>query len=187
MFIINRLGSSNNIFLKWIPAHKGFIGNEVVDMIAKEGADDLFIGPEPYCGVPWCSLKSCLNEWLNEERQKYFLKTKGLKHSKRFIRNVDSKRAQNVLNLRRNDVRLVTAAFTGRYLLNDYLFKAGLSQSDKCRFCNVVKETMEHVLCECGVQCGTRHRNFGKDQIVPSELNQIKLKNIIKFLRDIGF
>ena len=46
---------------------------------------------------------------------------------------------------------------------------------------------MEHILCECGIQGGTRHRSFGKDQVVPSDLNQMELKKIIRFLRDIGF
>ena len=110
-----------------------------------------------------------------------------MKHSKLFIRNVDKKRAQNILRLSRNDAKLVTAAFTGRYLLHDYLFKVGLSQNNKCRFCNLAKETMEHILCSCGAQCRTRTRYFGKDQIMPSDLNKIDLRKIARFLRDLGF
>ena len=157
-----------------------------MDSVAREAADQTFVGPEPFTGVPWCIVKACLRIWVADESKKYFLNCKGMIHSKRFIRELDKTRSRLILGLGRNETRLVTAAYTGRHVLNDFLFKIGLREDDKCRFCGLVKETMQHILCECDVQGGTRYRNFKRDALVPEDLNRLGLRKIVKFLKDIG-
>ena len=183
---INMLGYSNSVKLCWIPAHEGFVGNEVADLMAQEGANRVFSGPEPFTGMPWCMMKASMHKWLYDERRRYFLSCKELKHSKLFIRDLDKARGQVIINLTRSETRLVTAAFTGRYALNDYLFKVGLREDDRCRFCDLVRENMQHVLCECSALDRTRNQVLGSFRVAPSDFNGLGLGRIAKFLKDVG-
>ena len=90
-----------------------------------------------------------MHKVLFDERQNYLLNVKGLRHSKKFIQGLDIGRSKQILRLKRNETRLITAALTGHFRLNAYLFMIGARADDWCRFCNLHKENMEHLLCEC--------------------------------------
>ena len=36
---LNKLGENNQVLIRWIPAHSGYLGNEKVDSFAKRGAN----------------------------------------------------------------------------------------------------------------------------------------------------
>ena len=38
---LNQLAMDSQVLLRWIPAHKGYDGNEKVDSLAKQGSDNL--------------------------------------------------------------------------------------------------------------------------------------------------
>ncbi|XP_073956502.1 uncharacterized protein [Choristoneura fumiferana] len=55
---LNKLGRRNRVRLVWIPGHKGFIGNEKADELAREGSMNKNIGPEPYVGLSQGTMKN---------------------------------------------------------------------------------------------------------------------------------
>ena len=74
---LNSLGKWNKLKIRWIPAHKGLDGNEKADSLAK--AATKMYGPEPFIGLPWCILKSCMKKWMYDESPKFWESQKNLK------------------------------------------------------------------------------------------------------------
>jgi ribonuclease HI len=58
------LGSVNQVLITWIPGHKGFEGNIKADFLAKKGAAEKLIGPEPAVGVALNSAKTFNKTWV---------------------------------------------------------------------------------------------------------------------------
>ena len=184
---LNRLAQYNRVKLRWIPAHEGYVGNEIADRLAQEGANanDQIDDPEPYVGMPWCMIKACMHKVIFDERQNYFLNLREQKHSKRFMQGLDNERAKQILSLGRNETRLAAAALTGHFPLNDYLFKIGVRTDNKCRYCNLDKENMEHLLCNCMAIERQRNKFLGNGVLDPSEFRSINVRQMVKFLKEI--
>jgi len=50
-FALDKLGAVNKLTIRWVPGHNNFPGNELADNLARKGAENPLIGPEPFCGV----------------------------------------------------------------------------------------------------------------------------------------
>jgi hypothetical protein len=53
-----------------------------------------------------------------------------------------------VLNLSRNQLRILTGMLIGRFHLKGHLFRLGLVNSSKCDKCKRASETASHALCD---------------------------------------
>ena len=53
--------------------------------MARLGSEKGFIGPEPFCGVPDCTLKLELRRWELKEVMENWNATNSSRHAKRFI------------------------------------------------------------------------------------------------------
>lgn len=184
---LNQLGLENKIVLRWVPAHRGYTGNEIADALAKEGANTVSNGPH-WTHTPWSLLKSNMQKWLYNECNNYFRYTTGLKHAKAFIIGTDKKRCKLLLNLKRNQLRLVAGFLAGHYPTKERLVKMKLATDDTCRFCvdPDVKETNEHILCDCVALERTRYRIFNFSWMEPQDLKGFDVTRIYKFLKEIG-
>ena len=54
---LKKLSRRRKVHIMWIPGHEGHEGNEEADRLAKQGAVEPYIGPEPACDIP----KSTIN------------------------------------------------------------------------------------------------------------------------------
>ena len=144
--ILKLLASKCNLTLIWVPGHQGHSGNEIADELAREGSQGPFIGPEPRFGFGPSNYKEYINGWVSREKNKHFRTLPVNSMSRDFIR-YDDRRTRQLMNLNRNEVRIVTGLLTGHCRLKSHLYNMKLSNDASCRKCLDERETARHILC----------------------------------------
>jgi hypothetical protein len=61
----------------------GIVGNETADQPVRTGSENLFIGPEPACGISIGVAKRAVRDWTDRNHKKYWESTTGLKNRQR--------------------------------------------------------------------------------------------------------
>jgi hypothetical protein len=61
------------------------------------GSENLFIGPEPACGISIGAAKKVVRYWTNRNHKKYWESTTGLKQAKGFILGPSARRTKDLL------------------------------------------------------------------------------------------
>jgi hypothetical protein len=65
-----QLTKHNRLQVIWVPGHKGIVGNEMADQLARTGSDHPFIGPEPACGISIGATKKAVRDRINRNHKK---------------------------------------------------------------------------------------------------------------------
>ena len=178
--LLNRLGASNDLHLKWIPAHSNFAGNERADTLAKMGSksdsSELLTPPTPH--VIWKT--NIHNKSLKEMEVKW--SSVAPCHFKRMWRN---KFAHGLANLNRKDLRIATQILTGHAAINYHLHKYKPNLISKtCPFCNVEDETINHFIDKCPQWAVLRGRFFNTFYASSSDImDTMSIHKIIDFAR----
>jgi ribonuclease HI len=185
---LQELARNNRVELKWIPAHRGYTGNERADELAKEGANKCNTRKRRRVELPITKTKirSILNEiQARRHKQKWARKSGTLKHSKKFVSEPDPKRTKQILNLSRRQVHHFTGAMTGHYPTRYMLKKMKIITSEVCRFCEAGKEDMEHLLCHCDCLDIRRFTYFDKFKLEPQDFYQLDVRKVATFLESL--
>uniref|UniRef100_A0A1I8FXL4 RNase H domain-containing protein n=1 Tax=Macrostomum lignano TaxID=282301 RepID=A0A1I8FXL4_9PLAT len=64
---LNGLALGNQVELRWIPGHAGFLGNERADLLAKAGSAGALLGPGPGAPIPASVINSRVKRWADSE------------------------------------------------------------------------------------------------------------------------
>ena len=178
--LLNRLGASNDLHLKWIPAHSNFAGNERADTLAKMGSkgDSLELLTPPTPQVIWKT--NIHNNSLKEMEVKW--SSVAPCHFKRMWRK---KFAHGLANLNRKDLRIATQILTGHAAVNYHLHKYKPNLISKtCPFCNVEDETINHFIGKCPQWAVLRGRFFNTFYASSSDImDTMSIHKIIDFAR----
>ncbi|KAI5724556.1 hypothetical protein M8J77_004276 [Diaphorina citri] len=133
-----------------VPGHKGIVGNEQADHLARMGSSRPFIGPEPVIGLSNSETRTFIKSWAQKAHQDRWDKVSGLRHSKLMMLGANKDLTMNILSLNRKNTRLVTSLITGHCGLRKHLQTMGLYQGQVvCSLCGECKETATHVIFEC--------------------------------------
>ena len=133
-----------DIVLQWIPSHRGIVGNNIADLIAKEACSYNTTTSLPLIYKDYLNLLS--NKIFNNKIELWHNVKAKLKFSKS-VPNIKSWEWISINN-RSYDV-LLARLRSGCTDLNDHLFRLKLETSPLCKFCLTEVETVEHYIFQC--------------------------------------
>ena len=111
-------------------------------------------------------------------------------HAKLFLPKINSKQSEELCNLNRRKLRIITGFLTGHCCLNKFLYRIGKSTSPACRVCKDPSSTenIEHFLSLCNNQeiQKMRLRHFSTPLLMKNEYHAVNHKNILDFAYESG-
>ena len=172
--IYRKLMVGGKVILQWIPSHKGIVGNEIVDQVARSACDYLNI---TYFPIVYKDCVKRLNAKINEARVDNFNQ---IKNNFAFSRSVPDITKWRWLSLddRTFDV-LMARLRSGCVDLNDYLFEIKKLDSPFYNFCRDCRETVEHFVFECERYDNQRKILFDRLRCKHVDLNTLSLSLLL--------
>ena len=147
---LNQLASKVEVLtLVWVPAHKGHVGNEKADELAKRGSEENSPERFKHVGRPQASIKAAVREKIYSEWQLEWVGMKQANHSKSLYGGPNPGKARFVYKLARLELGRFVRVVTGHNNLNFFQNKIGLCPTRSCRFCDNGDETLTHFLVAC--------------------------------------
>jgi hypothetical protein len=184
---LNKVADWNSVSLHWIRGHAGTEGNEIADELAREGSATSFIGPEPVIGVPTSRVRSSIRRVADQLHDDLWDSLESCRQVKRFEIKRSSGRARELLNLSRENIRVVLSLLTGHGGFKKHLHKLGLAMSPLCHLCGLEDDTAEHFICRCEKVTFSRLISLGNYHLTPSEIgSEVKPSSLLSFTRDSG-
>jgi hypothetical protein len=144
-----KLAEHNRIQLVWVPGHIGIDGNVIADQLARQGSSHPLTGPEPALGMSAKVGREVIRDWMSRKHEEHWQSIRGQRRAKGFLKKLLCKtKSGELLNLSRNQLRVMTGLLTGHCHLKGRLFKRGLVNSPEHDRCKQASETTSHVLCD---------------------------------------
>ena len=158
---LNQLGKNNKIKLQWIKAHVGFEGNEEADSLAKKGAEQGKLGPEPFLPAPDSFFKKISKDIQISNWNYSWSRTKDCKQTKLWLPQVTSKIEKFLSKISRADLSKIVQFSTGHCNLMKHKSLQGNNESF-CRLCKdkKEKETPWHLVTKCPSLISHRRNTF---------------------------
>ena len=132
------------IVLQWIPSHKGIVGNNIVDQVAKTACS---YGTITYLPFAYNDLVKLVSERINRARVDHWDLTKNSLH---FYKAVPDLKRYEWISLNNRSYDVLLARFrSGCVDLNYFLFNIKKRDNPFCDHCLGEKETVEHFVLQC--------------------------------------
>ena len=148
--IMQHAANSVRTQLRWIPAHQGVVGNELVDRHAKEAAQEPEQPQNPnnrYIRLA-AAAKRRIRREAKIEWERSWITEKTSRPTKRLIELPTKKTVEYWSGLRKATTSILIQLRTGRISLAAYLNRINRRESARCS-CDLGNQTVNHILFEC--------------------------------------
>ena len=174
---LNSLGRSNEVTLRWIPAHCGYEGNELADLTAKRGANNNnatnFMLPIPRC-IRFAALRSRTKASWSESFKNDSPRLFSILWREKFTKEL--------IKMKGKDLRVATQLLTGHAALNYHLNKLHCIAKPTCPLCEADDETVSHFLGQCPMLGNLRADLFNTYYATASDIvDRYSLAQIVKY------
>ncbi|XP_050521071.1 uncharacterized protein LOC126894245 isoform X2 [Daktulosphaira vitifoliae] len=182
---LESLSRFNKVTLAWVPGHNGVTGNENADFLARKGAENTYVGPEPVVGLTEQSLKALPKNWCRDLHRKIWKYLVVPRQSKMFIKT-PGLLLGDLNSMTRHQISTLTGLLTGHGHLFKHLNAMGVSESPLCRKCGVEEKDSFHIMCECEALSTLRSNYLNKPFPEKEDIKNLKPREILNFARKTG-
>jgi hypothetical protein len=119
----------------------GIDGNEIADQLARQGSSHPLTRPEPALCISVKVAGGVIADWTSRKHEEHWQCVHGQRQSKGLLKRPSATRAWELLNLSKNQIRIMTVLPTGHCHLKGHLFKLRLVNSPECDRCKQASET----------------------------------------------
>jgi len=99
------LATLNDVTFIWVPEHRGILGSEEADKLARQASAMPILSPEPALGIPKCLAREAIKSWTEHQHFSTSKHMPGCRHGKIFIGKQCKKRADDLLKLCRHQLK----------------------------------------------------------------------------------
>ena len=184
--LLNKLSINNSVKLQWIPAHRGHLGNEIADRMARLGTGTNRYGPALLVPVPVSSsfTKKIIKRWANNKHQEFWDTIRDHRQSKMTMPQVGMKVWNAVKKLTRKSMRISTHMLTGHNVLRYHLNNMDKENSPMCEQCNEgFKEDAFHFIGRCAKWADIRYSIFRFHFLNKDQMSNINVQKVLTFTR----
>lgn len=159
------MNKSLDVHLVWIPAHRGILGNEKADDLAKSASNH---GRHLKYSIPYTDLYQLAAESAYKRSTQAWFKASWSKGTHYFQHYYKESRQPWFIKLKaqRRDIVTISRIRSNHYGLASSLFRKNLLEYDECLFCGETEEDINHVMWSCP-----------KYQVQRDELERCLIKN----------
>ena len=145
---LKSLRNSYIIYISWIKGHSNSIGNNLADSLAKKASNppSALIFPISHYFISISSIKKSLKDAAISHANFSYCSSG---HRKRLKLFTPSPFEINKFPWLHSAPKLVSWIITGHGPFNKHLFYLGLNDSPMCRFCELVDESIDHLIFLC--------------------------------------
>jgi hypothetical protein len=178
---LNALTGNRKLTLHWIPAHKGYSGNEYVDRLAKKAAGTPFLGPEPSIPISIETVNSAIDGSTTERWRARWRENKEYRQTKSVLPEVSRACRYQCLRLSRILLRILVQVVTGHCLLAKHMCTMKITNDPICPLCKREDEDRDHFVLKCEALTHARIEVFGFPQLKSEDLAHVSLPSLLKF------